>query len=126
MRNGRRVVRTISTKGGGGDELEIAYELRQFNESNVFPSRSAEWIHDLDTIVASRIGHSCNIHPSGARGPLPRLLSTRGSNLSPPLSSTLSTLRERGTRETRDAYHADGYVSKGLSRCRVRGSFIMR
>lgn len=89
MRNGRRVVRTISTKGGGGDELEIAYELRQFNESNVFPSRSAEWIHDLDTIVASRIGHSCNIHPSGARGPLPRLLSTRGSNLSPPPSSPL-------------------------------------
>lgn len=32
----------------GGGELEIAYELRQFNESNVFPSRSTEWIHDLD------------------------------------------------------------------------------
>lgn len=103
MRNGRRVVRTISTKGGGGDELEIAYELRQFNESNVFPSRSAEWIHDLDTIVASRIGHSCNIHPSGARGPLPRLLSTRGSNLSPPPPPLLYSIYSSRTRDERDA-----------------------
>lgn len=56
MRNGR-------SRRYEENELEIAYELRQFNESNVFPSRSTEWIHDLWTIVASRIGHSCNIHP---------------------------------------------------------------
>lgn len=101
MRNGRRVVRTISTKGGGGDELEIAYELRQFNESNVFPSRSAEWIHDLDTIVASRIGHSCNIHPRGSGPASASIVNSRLESFSPPLLYSIYSSRTRDERDAR-------------------------
>lgn len=103
----------------GGGELEIAYELRQFNESNVFPSRSTEWIHDLDNRgLADRAFMQ---HSSTARFRVYCQLAARifPLPLSPP---TLSPSNE--TRATRDAYHTD--VSKGLSRCRVRASFIMR